>query len=246
MITAFLSAKGGAGLTTALANIAAATASELQRKVLICDLNVGRGALEYPFGVEDQAVWNIVDIFEAGCKIGDALLKIPEYGELYLLSASRSRSLSQVTKPALQRLLKLLSGAFDDVFIDVPAANLAAVDLALNSADKAVLVSGSDKLSEVLGKIFLDEIPEEFRNMPLILTRVRLDLVKEGLSPSPEETAAGLGLSVLGIIPENDDIFLQNETHEDLVHLKSPALRSFANIARRLQGENVPVDLRKA
>ena len=103
MITSFLSAKGGTGLTSALVNIAAATASELQRKVLICDLNVGRGAIEYPFGVEDQAVWNIVDIFEAGCKIGDALLRIPEYGELYLLSASRSRNLSAVTKAVPQR-----------------------------------------------------------------------------------------------------------------------------------------------
>lgn len=246
MITAFLSAKGGTGLTTALANIAAATASELKRKVLIVDLNVGRGAVEYPFGVETQAVWNIVDVFEAACKIGDALLKVPEYGELYILSASRSRSLSQVTKQMLARLLKMLSGPFDDIFIDVPAASLSAVDLAIHSADRLVLLSTSDKLAVTLGKNFLDEIPEEMRDMPLILDRVRLDLVKEGLSQAPEETAECLGLKVLGIIPENEDIFLQLETHEDLIHLKTPACRSFTNIARRLQGENVPVDLRKA
>ena len=246
MITAFLSAKGGVGLTTALANIAAATASELQKKVLICDLNVGRGAVEYPFGAEDQAVWNIVDIFEAACKIGDALLKIPEYGELYILSASRSRSLSLVTKSQLARLLKMLSSAFDEIFIDVPAASLTAADLAIHSAERLVLVSGADKLSVTLGKNFLNEIPDELRDMPLILDRVRLDLVKEGLAAAPEEAAEELGLKVLGIIPENDDIFLQLETHDDLVHMKTAACRSFANIARRLQGENVPVDLRKA
>ncbi len=246
MITAFLSAKGGSGLTSALTNIAAATASELQRKVLICDLNVGRGAVEFPFGVEDQAVWNLVDIFEAGCKIGDALLKVPGYDELYLLSASRSRNLSSVSKAALGRLLKLLSGAFDDIFIDVPSANLTAVDLALHSAERLVLVSGTDKVSVMLAKNFLDEIPEELRDMPVILNRVRLDLVKEELAKTPEEAASELGLSILGIIPENDEILLQCETNEDLVHIKSTACRSFVNIARRLQGESVPIDLRKA
>ena len=246
MITAFLSAKGGAGLTTALTNIAAATASELSGKVLICDLNVGRGAVEYPFGAEDQAVWNIVDIFEAGCKIGDALLKIPEYGELYILSASRSRSLSSVTKAGFSRLVKLLSGAFDDIFIDVPAANMNALSLALPTADRTVLVSGTDKLSLALAKSFLDDLPEESRDMPLILNRVRLDLVKEDLTPSPEKAAETLGLKILGIIPDNDDILLQSETHTDLVRMKTPACRAFANIARRLHGENIPVDLRKA
>jgi septum site-determining protein MinD len=246
MITAFLSAKGGAGQTAALVNIAAATASDLSRKVLICDLNVGRGAVEYPFGAEDQAVWNIVDIFEAGCKIGDALLRIPEYGELYLLSASRSRNLSAVTKSSLARLLKLLSGAFDDIFLDVPAASLTAADLAIHSADRLVLVSGTDKVSVTLSRNYLQEIPEELRDMPLLLTRVRLDLVKEELAAGPEEVSEKLGLKILGIIPENDEIFLQSETHEDIIHMKTQALRSFINIARRLQGENIPIDLRKA
>lgn len=246
MITAFLSAKEGVGQTSALVNVAAATASELHRKVLICDLNVGRGAVEYPFGAEDQAVWNIVDIFEAGCKIGDALLRIPEYEELYILSASRSRSLSQVTKNGLQRLLKLLAGAFDDIFIDVPASGLNAMDLAVHCADKLVFVTTTDKVAVILGKKYLGEIPEELRGMPVILNRVRLDLVKEDLTPSPEKSADELGLKILGIIPENEDIYLQTETHEDLVHTKTVSCRSFLNIARRLQGENVPIDLRKA
>ena len=187
-----------------------------------------------------------MDIFEAGCKIGDALLRIPEYGELYILSASRSRSLSAVTKTGLARLLRLLSGAFDDIFLDVPAANLTAADLAIHSADRLVLVSGTDKVSVTLAKNFINEIPEEMRDMPLLLTRVRLDLVKEELAAGPEEAAEKLGLKILGIIPENDEILMQNETHEDIVHMKTPALRSFSNIARRLQGENVPIDLRKA
>ena len=246
MITAFLSAKGGSGLTSALTNIAAATASELQRKVLICDLNVGRGAVEYPFGVEDQAVWNVVDVFEGACKISDALLKVPGYGELYLLPASRSRNISSVTKAGLAKLLKLLSGAFDDIFLDVPAASLSALSLALPSADRAVLVSGTDKVSLMLGKTFLSEIPEEKRSLSLILDRVRLDLVKEDLAPSPESFAEGIDLPILGIIPENEDILLQSETHEDLVHAKTAACRAFLNIARRLQGETVPIDLRKA
>ena len=246
MITAFLSQKGGAGLTSALANIAAASSSELGRKVLICDLNIGRGAMEYPFGMEDQAVWNVVDVFEGACKISDALLKVPGYGELYLLPASRSRNISSVTKAGLAKLLKLLSGAFDDIFLDVPAASLSALSLALPSADRAVLVSGTDKVSLMLGKTFLSEIPEEKRSMSLILDRVRLDLVKEDLAPSPESFAEGIGLPILGIIPENEDILLQSETHEDLVHAKTAACRAFLNIARRLQGETVPIDLRKA
>ena len=246
MITAFLSQKGGTGLTAALTNIAAATASELGRKVLICDLNIGRGAAEYPFGMEDQAVWNIVDIFEAACKISDALLKVPGYGELYLLSASRSRNLNAVTKAGLSKLLKLLSGAFDDIFLDIPAGSLPAMALALPSADRAVLVSGADKVSIALGKTFLTEIPEEMRSMSVILNRVRLDLVKEDLAPAPERAAEELGLPVLGIIPENDDILLQNETHADLIHTKTAACRAFVNIARRLQGETVPIDLRRA
>ena len=70
--------------------------------------------------------------------------------------------------------------------------------------------------------------------------------MKEDLAPSPESFAEGIGLPILGIIPENEDILLQSETHEDLVHAKTAACRAFLNIARRLQGETVPIDLRKA
>ena len=128
----------------------------------------------------------------------------------------------------------------------VPAASLTAADLAIHSADRLVLVSGTDKVSVTLSRNYLQEIPEELRDMPLLLTRVRLDLVKEELAAGPEEVSEKLGLKILGIIPENDEIFLQSETHEDIIHMKTQALRSFINIARRLQGENIPIDLRKA
>ena len=87
-IIAITSGKGGAGKTTVTANLGAAL-SELGKKVLLVDGDIGFGDLDLALGLENKVVYNIVDVVEGNCKILQALVRDEEEKMLYLLPASR-------------------------------------------------------------------------------------------------------------------------------------------------------------
>ena len=60
-IIAITSGKGGAGKTTVTANLGAAL-SELGKKVLLVDGDIGFGDLDLALGLENKVVYNIVHV----------------------------------------------------------------------------------------------------------------------------------------------------------------------------------------
>lgn len=76
----------------------------------------------------------------------------------------------------------------------------------------------------------------------MILNRVRPQLIRRGKADNIDDAMDGAGLPLLGIVPEDEDMIACANCGKSIFSVKrSGAARAFSNIARRLEGERVPL-----
>ena len=83
----FTSGKGGVGKTTTLANIGTGL-SQLDKKVIMLDTDIGLRNLDIVMGLEDRIRYNLLDILQDKCKTKQALIRDYRYDNLYMISAA--------------------------------------------------------------------------------------------------------------------------------------------------------------
>ena len=83
----FTSGKGGVGKTTTIANIGAGL-SQLDKKVVMLDTDMGLRNLDVVMGLEDQINYNLLDLLENRCRIQQALIRDKRFPNLYMIPAS--------------------------------------------------------------------------------------------------------------------------------------------------------------
>ena len=80
------SGKGGVGKTTVAANLGAQLSRRGER-VILCDTDFGLNNMDVVTGVENLVVYDIVDVIEGRCRAKQALIRHPDFGNLYILAA---------------------------------------------------------------------------------------------------------------------------------------------------------------
>ncbi len=235
------SGKGGVGKTTATANLGAALAAEGARVVCV-DADIGLRNLDVVLGLENRIVYDIVDIVEGRCRLRQALIRDKRLPELYLIPAAQTRDKSAVSPSDMVRLCNELREEHDWILIDSPAGIERGFRNAIAPAD-IVLVVTNPEVSAVRDADRIIGLIEAEEKGPaqLVINRIRPGMVRRGDMLSPEDVIELLAVKLIGLIPEDENIVTStNRGMPVSLNGKSRAGQAFRNIARRLNGEEVP------
>lgn len=238
------SGKGGVGKTTAVANIGTALAS-MGKKVALVDADIGLRNLDVILGLENRIVYDIVDVVEGRARLRQALIKDKRFSTLSLLPAAQTREKDAVSPEDMVRLCEELRNQLDFVLIDSPAGIEQGFKNAVIPADMALIVT-TPEVSAVRDADRVIGLLESMEkgNSKLIINRIRTKLVDRGDMLGVEDVLEILSIELIGIIPEDENIIVSTNKGEPVVNNgNAPAGKGFLDIAKRLLGEEIPINL---
>ena len=217
------SGKGGVGKTTVAACLAAYLARRGE-KVALCDADFGLNNVDVTTGVENLVTYDLVDIIEGRCRAKQALIRHPDFPNLYVLTSSHSAPERYVSPQALKLVLDGIAPQFDYVLIDCPAGIDDGFHRAAAAAEEAIVVTtphvsalrDADKAITLLKSY-------QLASLSVVVNKMRGDLLLTGECLSPQEISRLLRTPILGILPEEYAIYQGELTH---IH---PAFKTLGN-----------------
>ncbi len=235
------SGKGGVGKTTSTANLGTALAKD-GMKTLVIDTDIGLRNLDVVMGLENRVVYDVVDIIEGRCKPKQAMIKSRTLDNLFLIPAAQTRDKDSITPEQMKQLVLELKKDFDFILIDCPAGIESGFKNAIAGADEAIIVTTPEvsavrDADRIVGLLAANEMYEP----KLILNRVRMDMMQRGDMMSIEDVLDILNIDLLGVVPDDESIIISTNKGESVLDMsKSTASQAYFNIAKRMQGEDIP------
>ncbi|MBI2874376.1 MAG: septum site-determining protein MinD [Firmicutes bacterium] len=236
------SGKGGVGKTTAVANIGTALAA-LGKKVCLIDADIGLRNLDVVLGLENRIVYDLVDVVDGICEWRKALIRDKRFEGLHLLPAAQTKDKTAVNPAQMKALCGELAGDFDYVVVDCPAGIEQGFRNAIAGANRALIVS----TPEVAAVRDADRVvglleAEGFQGPKLVINRLRPAMVRRGDMMDIDDMIEILAIELLGVVPEDEKIVVSTNRGEPAsADLSCRAGQAYRNIARRLEGEMVPL-----
>ena len=174
------SGKGGVGKTTTTANIGIGL-SQLQKKVVVIDTDLGLRNLDVVMGLENRIVYNLVDVIEGGCRLKQALIKDKRFPELYLLPSAQTKDKTAVSPEQMKKLIEELKTEFDYILLDCPAGIEQGFQNAIAGADRGIVVT-TPEVSAIRDADRIIGLLEhaQIGSVDLIVNRIRADMVRRG------------------------------------------------------------------
>ncbi|MCL2254187.1 MAG: septum site-determining protein MinD [Lachnospiraceae bacterium] len=234
------SGKGGVGKTTTSANVGTGLAAMGKRVVLI-DTDIGLRNLDVVMGLESRIVYNLVDVCEGKCRIKQALIRDKRHPSLYLMPSAQTKDKSAIRPEQMVRMVAGLKEQFDYIILDCPAGIEQGFKNAIAGADRAFVVATPEVSSirdadRIIGLLEADE----FKQIDLIINRMRPDMVRRGDMMSANDVVDILALNLIGIIPDDENVVIAANQGEPLVGNNTLAGRSYQDICLRILGKEVP------
>ena len=182
------------------------------------------------------------DVAQNRCSLDMAAVEHPKIPGLYLLTAPAWLRGRPVTESQMADLLRKVREQYDDCLLDAPAGLGTGFHLATCCADRCVVVTTSDasSLRDAQHAVMeLDRFPAG--TLHLVVNRVRKKLLRQ-LHATIDDAIDKAGLPLLGVVPEDDALPLcMNSGIPILLADNQGAAAAYSNIAKRLQGERVPL-----
>ena len=234
------SGKGGVGKTTTTANLGAGLAM-MRKKVLMIDTDIGLRNLDVVMGLEHRILYNLVDIVEGNCRIRQAVIRDRQFPGLYLIPAAQTRDKSAVTPGQMVKVIDHLREQFDYIILDCPAGIEQGFQNAIAGADRALVVT-TPEVSAIRDADRIIGLLEAngFKQMDLIINRLRMDMVKRGDMMSADDVVDILAVPLIGIVPDDENVVIATNQGEPLVGSDTPAGKAYRNVVDRVLGKEIP------
>lgn len=200
------SGKGGVGKTTVCANLGA-TLAKFGFRVVIIDVDIGLNNLDVVMGLEDNVVYDVLDVVRGKCRVKQALVQDPRFPSLYILASNHTYNCGKITKENIKDIVETLDISFDYILIDCPAGVEEGFVRAVYPAHEAIIVvtphiSSIRDADKVLGILANFNLEEKY----IVVNRMRGDMQLEGNMLDENQIAQMLGVNLLGVIPEDDAV----------------------------------------
>ena len=236
-VIAVVSGKGGTGKTS-FVSLTGAALSQLGKKTLVLDCDIGLRNLDLYLGLSDRALMDFSDVIEGRTTLSEAIVQHPRYPNLYLLTAPVRYRSEGIQSSDFSALLQMVREQFDLCLIDASAGLGSAFRLATGSADRVIVVTTTDpsSLRDAQRTVMeLHRFPQG--KLHLVVNRVRRKLLKS-LHATIDDAIDIAGLPLLGVIPE-DEAIPSRLGRGELAAFGSSSGAGCAcrNIARRICGE---------
>lgn len=229
------SGKGGTGKTLFAANLGALLAMR-GKKVVMLDMDLGLRNLDLYLGLENNVVYNVMDVLSGMCRIKKALIKDKRFPELYLIAAAPFMDDRDITMLHMRVLCRKLREEFDYIIIDAPAGVGEGLELAAAAADKAVIVTeaeyasirDADAVDKYLSKM-------KIRKRFAVINKVKAELMSLGVIPDIQTITRGLQTKLAGIIQYDDNVFVATNQGVPIVLKHGTYIeKNFNNIVDRI------------
>ena len=134
------SGKGGTGKTMFSVNMGA-TLAQRGYNVLLIDMDMGLRNMDLYLGMENRVVYNIMDVISGICRISKAIIRVDGFSSLYFMAAAPRLDERDITPLHMAILCAKLKEVFDYIIIDCPVGIGEMLEVSLEAADRAVLVT---------------------------------------------------------------------------------------------------------
>lgn len=240
-VAVITSGKGGVGKTTTTANIGTGLAM-LGKRVVLVDADIGLRNLDVVMGLENRIVYDLVDVVDGFCRLKQALIKDKRFENLFLLPAAQTKDKTAVSPKQMKALCEDLREDFDWILVDSPAGIEQGFRNAVAGAERAIIVTTPEVAAVRDADRIIGLLEADGMNRPqLVVNRIRPAMVKKGDMMDTEDMIDILAIDLLGVVPEDDYIVISTNRGEPAVmNQSSRAGEAYRNIARRLEGMEVP------
>lgn len=220
------SGKGGVGKTTSSAAIGTGLALTGAKTVVI-DFDIGLRNLDLIMGCERRVVYDLINVINGEANLQQALVKDKRTDGLYILPASQTRNKDALTKEGVEKVINdLKADGFEYIICDSPAGIEQGAMMALYFADEAIVttnpevssVRDSDRITGMLSsKSKRSELQLNPVKVHLLITRYCPERVEREEMLSIEDIDDLLGINLLGVIPESQDVLNASNLGEPVI-----------------------------
>ena len=239
-LIAVTSGKGGTGKTTCAAAIASCLAFLGHRTVCI-DGDMGLKNLDLTLGVAESAVKDFTDVLYRRASLTEAAFAHPAVPDLFVLTSPVSLSPEEIRTEDMDSLRGMLRTCFDYAVIDAPAGVGPGFRLCAEKADMAIVVCTGEAASLRDGERTAAELyAMGIGEVRLLVNRLTKRNLRH-MDATLDDYTDRVGARLLGIVSEDRMVPEAVIREKPLILCNSKASFQFLRIARRIDGQDVPV-----
>lgn len=229
------SGKGGVGKSTFSIGLAWAFC-KLGQRVLLVDMDEGLRCLDLMLGVDKNVVFDLADVL-MGKEIEDAINSCEYINGLYLIPAPAN--VGMIDAFLFVKFIEKVVDMFDIVIFDFPAGINLALYASLPKEALFLTVAVPDQVSIRDAAAVSAELEKMSIKSRLIINRFIYKQCLKYDFKNIDNIIDTAALRLIGIVPESEELAMFSIKHK--LRRKGRALSAFCRIAKRINGENIPL-----